>query len=155
MEKSIKFFEPLIKYFASADCDVWSIDVGDYDDKNIIKLIECYNKIKEILLNGENHQMITLVTKIMLGVFGNVPAFDTYFKNSSGFGTFNEKTLKGINDFYKSNNYSELISHEANRIKTYDYSSGKPSNRSYTKAKIIDTVYFMEGFNNSQQKHEN
>ncbi len=149
LQKSMKYFEPLMEYFSTDDCDVWNIDVDKYDEENIIKLTECYGKIKDILLKGEDkrHEMGTLVTKIMLGVFGNVPAFDAYFRNGFGFGTFNKKSLVHISEFYKNGNYPRLISDEANRIKTFDYDSGKSTDRSYTRAKIVDAIFFIEGFN--------
>ncbi len=154
MKKSIKFFEPLIEYFASDECDVWGIDVNAYDEENIGKLIACYRKIKNILLRDEEkpRKMVTLVTKIMLGVFGNVPALDSYFRKASGWSTFNKRSLVEIGEFYNSKSYPELISNEAAKIRTFDYESGNHSDRSYTRAKIIDTLFFMEGFNNSRQK---
>ena len=45
----------------------------------------------------------TLVTKIMLGVFGCVPAFDTNFCTGFGVSTFNERALGLVAQYYADN----------------------------------------------------
>lgn len=147
LQKSVKIFENLIKYIASDECDVWGIDVDKYMDENINKLIECGKKIKEKLDVHETKKATdTLITKIMLGVFGNTPAFDGYFRPGSNLGTFNKHSLEQVHNFYKK--HSKIINDEATRIKTFEYHSGETSSRSYTKAKIIDMIFFIEGYKN-------
>jgi len=85
----------------------------------------------------------------MLGVFGNVPAFDGYFKKGSGLGAFNEKSLLEIHHFYEDN--KEIISNKANEIKTFKYSNGSETNRSYTKAKLIDMIFFTKGLRENKK----
>ena len=83
-----------------------------------------------------------LVTKIMLGVFGNIPAYDNNFTKGFGIKVFGKKTLYDIKNFYLSN--KKVIDNI--KIPTLDFLTGKPTNRFYTKAKIIDMVGFVEGF---------
>lgn len=150
LQKSIKFYEPLIKYISEQDDSFWKIDVPSYSEANIERLVKCGNDIKTILSAGGKYKVSdTLITKIMLGVFGNVPAFDAYFKNGSDLGTFNKKALVGIRDFYAKDGYSELISCEANRIKTFEYHNNISNSRPYTKAKVIDMIFFREGYKKS------
>lgn len=82
----------------------------------------------------------------MLGVFGSVPAFDTYF--ARGFRavttkrvTFSRRSLAAVGDFYEQN--SAAI--DAQRIPTLDATSGQPTRRCYTRAKVIDMVFLIEG----------
>lgn len=149
LQKSIKFYEPLIRYISSKEEDFWKIDVNNYDkDNNIEKIVKCSDDIKKILGDNKKYKVSdTLTTKIMLGVFGSVPAFDSYFKNGSKLGVFNKYSLKEINSFY--NKYEVIISKEADKIKTFEYEDGVQSKRSYTKAKVIDMIFFMQGYNNS------
>jgi len=57
---------------------------------------------------------LTLITKILLGVFGFVPAFDNYFCDTfrniavgkCGFRTLNDNSLSFIKSFYQANNES-------------------------------------------------
>ena len=64
---------------------------------------------------GDKGVTDTLVTKIMLGVFGNVPAFDSYFRLGSNMGTFNEHSLEQIKKFYDKN--QKIIFSKAKRLK--------------------------------------
>lgn len=82
-----------------------------------------------------------LVTKIMLGVFGCVPAFDTYFKKGFGVSTFGPKALWRVGDFYRAN--AELIEH--GRVRTLEFESGRETERKYTRAKVIDMIFFTAG----------
>jgi hypothetical protein len=148
LQKSIKFYEPLIEYISEKNDSFWEIDVNNYDQsENIDQLIECANKIKEILgEKGKNKVSDTLITKIMLGVFGNVPAFDSYFKIGSGLNTFNKHSLDQLSSFYKNENYAGIISKEANKIKTFQYHTDCKEERLYTRAKIIDMIFFIQGY---------
>ena len=148
LQKSIKFYEPLIEYISKKENNFWKIDVSNYTDVSIDELIKCGKEIKDKL--GNKGVSDTLITKIMLGVFGNVPAFDSYFKSGSNLGTFNKHSLKQIKIFYDKN--SEIISEEASVAKTFEYDTDKTGSRSYTEAKIIDMIFFMEGFQNDKKK---
>jgi hypothetical protein len=83
----------------------------------------------------------TLVPKIMLGVFGCVPAFDTFFLAGSGLRRFNRHSLEELGRFYEA--HLDVI--ERNRIPTLDFASGQPTARLYSRAKMIDMIYFIPG----------
>jgi len=87
----------------------------------------------------------TLLTKIMLGVFGSVPAFDINFRRACKpeglIATFGPKALRKIGAFYQRN--PTVI--DAHRLPTLDFTSGAETHRRYTRAKIIDMAYFIEG----------
>jgi len=87
----------------------------------------------------------TLLTKIMLGVFGCVPAFDINFRRACKpeglVATFGSGALRRIESFYRNNR--SLI--EAQRLPTLDFTSGGETQRRYTRAKIIDMAFFIEG----------
>jgi hypothetical protein len=77
----------------------------------------------------------------MLGTFGCVPAFDTYFKKGFGVSTFSRKALSKIGTFYAAN--AEVI--DRNRVHTLEFESGTASQRRYTRAKVIDMIFFVAG----------
>lgn len=145
LQKSIKFYKPLIRYISNTEDSFWAIDVNKYSEENIKKLIACRDKIKEILGEGVKRNVTdTQITKIMLGVFGNVPAFDTNFRTGSNLKVFNEDSLRSIYDFYKK--HADLIDKEADKRNTFDFKSEVGyTARKYTEAKIIDTIFFVEG----------
>jgi len=158
LQKSIKFYKPIINYIADKDNNFWKLDVKDYNkEENVEKIIKCGEEIGKILKEENRNKVSDIqITKIMLGVFGNIPAFDNYFKNGSGLKKFNKNSLKEIHKFYKKN--KNILEQEAKKIKTFDFNKinniKKPvfTKRSYTVAKIIDMIFFTEGFLRSKIK---
>ena len=140
LEKSVRNFRELITCFSKMDSCLWEIDVDNYNDENISILLDCKQQIINSL-GEKNNPSDTLITKIMLGVFANVPAFDTYFRKSLKVHSFNKKSLLKIKDFYEDNK-SVFDSYQ---IHTFDFLSSKESDIVYTKAKLIDMCGFMDG----------
>ncbi len=142
LKRSFKHFESLIKEISSMGNLLWEIDIDSYSNKNIDLIIYSKDMIRNKLGDPSEYASDTLISKIMLGVFGNVPAFDQNF--CIGFG-MNKSLIKNnlliLKDYYK--DYRSEI--DAQRIKTIDFETGKETDRFYTKAKIIDMVGFIEG----------
>jgi hypothetical protein len=138
LRRSIKHFAPVIDVIASADMNVWEIDAHAYTDESIERLTDTATHLRSALPEGASD---ILVTKIMLGVFGCVPAFDTYFKKGFGVSTFGRKSLSRVGRFYQDN--SGVI--DAHRVPTLDFGSGTETTRKYTRAKVIDMIFFVEG----------
>ena len=152
LTKSYKHFIPLVDYILNSDsCPeaLWEIDCHRYNDENIEHLVSCYHKIKELLIH-DNNSHLTLVTKVMLGVFANTPAYDRFFINTfcamfrgkSSFTSFNKKSLQCISDFYSDN--SDVIDHIH---KKNNVLKPQPSYRrlKYSRAKIVDIYGFTKG----------
>lgn len=137
LQKSAKYLVPVIEVIACTKPSVWEIDADCYNESNIQHILELAAKIRRAYPAMSD----TLVTKIMLGVFGNVPAFDTNFKRGFGVSTFGPKALRKIGCFFRDN--TEVI--DAHRVKTLDFISGNETQRSYTRAKVIDMAFFIEG----------
>lgn len=138
--KSLKVYETIIKTVSNANSSLWDIDVHSYTSSNIQLLLEFREEIIQALGPTDNPSDI-LVTKIMLGVFGNVPAFDTYFKRGFRVSTFGKRSIQAVADFYEKNK-SVIDQH---RRATIDFPTGEPTHRLYTRAKIIDMIFFIEG----------
>lgn len=139
LQKSVKFLEPLINYIASAPRVLWEMDANCYTSENIQLLVECRRNIGHALTPCGATD--TLATKIMLGVFGNVPAFDQNFKYGFGVSTFGKLALEKIQEFY----FEHQAVIERNRPYTIDFVTGKPTHRRYTRAKVIDMIFFIQG----------
>lgn len=77
LTRSARCFAPIIDAIAQAPTIAWESDVSDYDDDTIAELIRIGRQLGRVLPGGQSD---TLVTKTMLGVFGCVPAFDSYFR---------------------------------------------------------------------------
>ena len=153
-QHSLLIYQPVIIYISKLDDSYWEIDVDNYDETSINKIIKVYNDIKKEIIPRNTH--LTVVTKILLGVFGFIPAFDTNFSNGfreiykgndgGGFRTVNQNNLILIKKFYESN--KEKIDTYQNNQFTIDFNSCKKTTIKYTKAKIIDMYGFQIGKSN-------
>lgn len=151
--------KPLIELFEKTDIAVWKIDVDTYTKENIEILINTYKSIEQILSSINVKATKTLVTKIMLGVFENVPAYDAYFTTTArkefisettcGFRSFSKDSLECISLFYNKNK-SFFDSYKINVI---DF-DGQSTKLLYSKAKLIDMYGFIKGqeIENNNQK---
>lgn len=140
LEKSARNLIDTIEVISESEPILWEIDVPDYNEKNINLLLETKKNIVDAL-GKKNNPSDTLVSKIMLGVYGNVPAYDQFFKKSLGVNTFNNDSLMKIKDFYLKNK-DEI---DCIKIKTLDFLTGKETPNKYSKAKIIDMYGFIDG----------
>lgn len=125
---------------------VWNADINSYtDDKE--EIIRVYQNIEQILRKILGVKpTITLVTKIMLGVFGCLPAVDQYFYNTfhflyGGFRCIGEEELNHIYEFYME--HQALI--DEKHVAVLDF-SGNPTTLYYKKAKLVDMFGFIFGF---------
>lgn len=146
LTRSLKQFEPVVKLISRIPDDVWTIDAHCYSEAVCYKLISTANSIQEALRHSDGAWPTkTLATKTMLGVFGNVPAFDSRvvagLRNAELTGQFGIRALRDIGRFYDS--HQQAI--ECSREYTLDFSTGQPTHRRYTRAKVIDEVFFIEG----------
>jgi len=139
LEKSVRNFSNLIITISKMNPKLWEIDVPNYNDENISLLLDCKQQIIDAL-GKENKPSDTLVTKIMLGVFANIPAFDQYFRKSLRLHSVNKKSLLKIKSFYEENKET----FDSFKIYTFDFLTSQETNI-YSKAKLIDMCGFMDG----------
>lgn len=152
-QKSLKYYEPLIKYIIQLKKEnnkIWNIDLNNYSNENIEIILEVYKKIRNLITKDNSTTHIVLVSKIMLGVFGCIPAHDRYvtetfrivFKDRCKFRSINKKSLLCLKDFYESNKIE--IDSLQNTITTIEFKTGNYTKIKYSKAKIIDMYAFSK-----------
>jgi hypothetical protein len=122
----------------AAPTELWTADADRYSEDTITAILSFAATLRRSLHRGASD---ILVTTILLGTMGCVPAFDTNFKNGFGVATFGRKSLQKLGQFYRDN----AGSIEAHREMTLDFDTGAPTERRYTRAKVIDMVFFIEG----------
>ena len=123
------------------------------------RIVDIYNGIKDCIMppKADNNHLV-LVSKIMLGTLGIVPAYDRYvsqsIKNIYNGDKFNINTLNTTKNFNKK--YKESLEflnkfYNANKvdfdtvsIRTKEFGSKKDSKLKYTKAKILDMYLFAK-----------
>jgi hypothetical protein len=137
LKKSVRSLIPIIEVVACTQTSFWELDANCYSDSNIQLLLQLATKMRQ----AQPSMSDTLVTKIILGVFGSVPAFDANFKRGFGVATFGAKALRKIGGFFQ--DHADMI--DAHQVPTLDFISGEQTQRSYTRAKVIDMAFFIEG----------
>jgi hypothetical protein len=143
--RSVYQFKPVVELIANSPRDVWEIDANAYSDEACAMLMTTASQIKDSLhFPPGTWPTSTLSTKIMLGVFGNVPAFDRRvragLKAGGLVGRFGARALRGIGDYYQQN--ADLI--ERGRLRTLDFETGRHTHRKYTRAKVIDMIFYVK-----------
>lgn len=99
--RSSKHLAPLVGVIGQGLDYLWGLDVDGYDAETIPKPREAERAVRRALrdaaeietsLSGTGIKGVDaseiLTTKILLGVFGCVPAFDTYFRKGFGVSAF-------------------------------------------------------------------
>jgi hypothetical protein len=129
-----------MEVIADAPQSAWEIDAHCYS-ADAWRTIERLDRQIRSAFHHPNGVSDILATKVMLGVFGSVPAFDNFFKAGFGAATFGPKAFQRIGAFYRE--HADVI--ERHRVATLDFDSGQPTSRRYTRAKVIDMIFFIEG----------
>lgn len=73
------------------------------------------------------------------------PAYDRFFRTGFGAATFGPKSLRNLEAYCRAN--ADAI--ERHRVPTLDFATGASTQRRYTKAKVIDMVFFTAGLSRS------
>lgn len=138
--KSARHYVPVIDVIAAAPADAWNLDAHRYIPGTWPVARQLDQQIRRAF-GHHNGVTPTLTTKVMLGVFGNIPAFDTNFRAGFRAATFGLKAFSRLGEFYEE--HADAI--ERHRIPTLDFQTGRPTRRRYSRAKIIDMIFFIEG----------
>lgn len=158
LQTNLAHYKKVIKFINSLDKQDWDIDIDNYEN-NLDRIVDIYNGIKDCIMppKADNNHLV-LVSKIMLGTLGIVPAYDRYvsqsIKNIYNGDKFNINTLnttknfnkkyKGslefLNKFYNANK----VDFDTVSIRTKEFGSEKDSKLKYTKAKILDMYLFAK-----------
>lgn len=153
LSKNPAYLQPLVEFICAQDFDIWQIDVNNYP-QHYEKIQALYQQVKSKIIEN-NEKDLVLVTKILLGVFGVVPAYDQYFRQTfralsrtqinqqyCGFTAVNETSLGQIYQFYLANRADIDELHKSYQASHFD---NKSHGLNYTRAKIIDMYGFNKG----------
>lgn len=167
-ECSMKVLSGVIRYLDGLPEEVWYLDVPDYKSIRVRKKISqiylaIQAKIKDIKLDKKDKHIsatTTLVTKIMHGTLGCVPAFDQNFvvaiteefdRVDYSFSDSDRDVLKCIYEFYNDN--CDLLYLPCCKVLGFN---GKPIMKlQYKYAKLIDMYWFNKGSIIQKRKKQN
>lgn len=137
LQRSSRALAPVIAEVSQTPETVWTLDVDCYSDDSIELLLDTVARFREVLPGNPTD---TLVTKTMLGIFGNIPAFDRYFRTGIDTSRLSKKSLRKVKSYYDAHasDITEL------RTPTLDF-DGNQTELKYTHAKVIDMIFFVAG----------
>ena len=132
---------PVLKQIASEPGSIWDLDAHSDADE----LYDLSRRVRAGFKDAGVRASDTLVTKTMLGVFGCVPALDHFFQTGFQCGGLTKPTLRRIGQFCL-DNQAEI---DASRVFTLDFVTEQETKRRYSRAKVIDMVFFQQGYSPS------
>lgn len=138
-DRSLHGLAPVVQVIADEPPATWELDLPGYSETGIAAVLALGDRIRNAYPFAASPG---LVTKTMLGVFGCIPAFDRFFRLGFGRAVLDRATLTKISDFYTAN---KIALHAAS-VRTLDFATGQDTRRCYTQAKIIDMIFFQEGY---------
>lgn len=139
-ERSVVGLLPILDAISATPRNVWNFDIPDYAKNDAVEeILAAKERITSSFATERKSE--TLVTKIMLGVFGCTPALDRFFRLSTGLHALNRRTMNEVHQFYVE--HSEAI--EDWRQFTLNIDSGENTTHRYTAAKVVDMVFFQRG----------
>lgn len=157
LQKDYKIHNEAVKIIKSKRYD----DIRAYDSEivrsDIPDILELFNELSDYyksisyIRKGKYATITptdTLITKIILGAVGSVPAYDRFFRfGLSKFEitkTFGKASLNGIFDFIEYGGNKQLIESTIDELKTKDIK--------YPKMKIIDMYFWSLGEQRSNRQ---
>ena len=158
LQKDYKVHKDAIKVILDNKYNsLWGIPINDYKQEyNQELLFDITNKLKEIYNKirlsvkekmPKNELSDTLITKILMGTYGCVPAYDRYFisgirNEKAASGNFNKKSILELVNFY--NKYY------------YDFENARKQmsvfGMEYPQTKILDSCFWQIGFDLDENK---
>ena len=133
---------PVVRQIATEPASIWDLDAHSYAD-NADEVYDLSGRVRGAFELSGVRASHTLVTKTMLGVFGCVPALDQFFQTGFQCGGLTKPTLRRIGQFCL-DNQAEI---DASRVFTLDFVTEQETKRRYSRAKVIDMVFFQQGIN--------
>ena len=135
---------------------LWGIPINDYKQEYNQELFDITNKLKEIYNKirlsvkekmPKNELSDTLVTKILMGTYGCVPAYDRYFisgirNEKVASGNFNKRSILELVDFY--NKYYDDFETARKQMAVFGME--------YPQTKILDSCFWQIGFDLDDSK---
>lgn len=146
---------------------LFDVDIEDYDDDKILNaILEAANEFTNLLTFEETNEetkktkevkpTVTLITKILLGVYACTPAFDINvskgIKKNLPVKKLNARILK---EFKKKWDDELKIVIGQEKIFTLDFNANPPkeTSRTYKKIKLMDMFYFQMGMDIQKKRN--
>lgn len=158
LQRDYKVHKPVIKILLEDKYNsLWGIEINQYKNienqeklKDLVSRIkEVYNKIRLSVKESipKNELSDTLVTKVLMGTLGCVPAYDRYFisgvrNEKAASGNFNIRSILELVEFY--NKYYDDFEQARKQMMV--------CGMEYPQMKILDSCFWQVGFDLDENK---
>lgn len=153
-ETNMRHYAKAVRVIEELNPTMRELDADSYlDPPARAEIIRAYTALRMALVPGDVSH-VTLVGKVMLGVWGCLPSFDTYFRRGFGkmtdtrgektaFHRVNDRSLMLLGDFH-GRHHQEIVSLAA-QYTTLGF-DGDFTGRPLPLAKVIDMYGFQRGY---------
>lgn len=158
LQRDYKVHKPVIKILLEDKYNsLWGIEINQYKNiENQEKLKDLVSRIKEVYNEirlsvkesiPKNELSDTLVTKVLMGTLGCVPAYDRYFisgvrNEKAASGNFNIRSILELVEFY--NKYYDDFEQARKQMMV--------CGMEYPQMKILDSSFWQVGFDLDENK---
>ena len=154
-ETNVSHYVQAVEMIEAANPGLRGIDADHYHESDVrALLLKTYSDLRQVLL-PRGGRAVTLVSKVMLGVWGVLPSFDIYLikgfrrladtpAERSAFNQPSHRSLTLLGEFYLT--HAAEIDRLTRRFTTVDFSTRHPTERHLTQAKVIDMFGFQSGY---------
>ena len=150
LQRSAVQFGPVVEAMVNADAEgtsLWDLDVDRYGKETFTLLEAEVSRLRGALKKWpvkDRGVTPTVVTKLMLGVYGCVPAFDDYVRQ--GAGSFCKRTITRLGQFWSEQGKAiERVAPSG----VFDFDRYKRRevrhDIRWTQAKVLDAVFYVAG----------
>lgn len=146
---SVRALDDTVRFIAGAPDALWDLDVTRCQrlhDQHAGLLFSQARNLRTALLGGKDGAPRTsyaLVIRVLLRVFGCVPALDANFLESFGSFSLNEEFVAEVGRFYEKR--PDVV--DRVQIDVISSDEWQPTGWTYSRAKVIGTIFFREGAN--------
>lgn len=154
-QTNARHYQRVVEVVEQHNDQMRGFDVPDYLDSDKKQLLDAAWADLSSALLPEGGQSLTLVSKVMMGVWGCVPSFDTFFRGTfralgettgerGAFNRVGADALRHLSDFY--DQHADEVETLRRRFRTWEMSTGQPTRRPMTRAKVLDVYGFQTSF---------
>jgi hypothetical protein len=153
-ETNMQHYAKAVRVIEDFNPTMRAIDADNYLNEGArMEIIRAYNALRKALV-PDDIRHVTLVGKVMLGVWGCLPSFDKYFRQGFGqladkrgektaFNRVNDRSLILLGEFHSK--HQDEISTLAAQYTTLTF-GGEFTSRPLPLAKVIDMYGFQRGY---------
>lgn len=152
-ETNLLHYQGVIEVIEKHNENLLGWDVSDYLDAAKYEQFSLAWTDLRVALVPEGRASLTLVSKVMMGVWGCVPSFDTYFvatfkslaQTRGERGAWNRAGKDALGMLHEvDEQHADEIESVRDRYPVWDFASGGPSEQRMTRAKVLDIFGFHE-----------